>query len=70
LTDVVMPRVSGPELAQRLSGARPDMKVLFMSRYTDDSILRHGVLDATVAYLQKPLTTESLTAKLREVLDT
>jgi two-component system cell cycle sensor histidine kinase/response regulator CckA len=69
LTDVVMPRLSGPELAKRLAGARPEMRVLFMSGYTDDSILRHGVLDAKVAYLQKPLTTESLTAKVREVLD-
>jgi two-component system cell cycle sensor histidine kinase/response regulator CckA len=69
LTDVVMPRLSGPELAKRLAGTRPDMKVLFMSGYTDDSVLRHGVIDAKVAYLQKPLTTESLTAKVREVLD-
>jgi signal transduction histidine kinase len=69
LTDVVMPQVSGPELAKRLSIARPDMKVLCMSGYTDDSIVRHGVLEAHIAYLQKPITTESLATKVREVLD-
>jgi two-component system cell cycle sensor histidine kinase/response regulator CckA len=69
LTDVVMPQVSGPALAKRLTGARPDMKVLCMSGYTDDSIVRHGVLAARFAYLQKPITPETLTAKVREVLD-
>jgi two-component system cell cycle sensor histidine kinase/response regulator CckA len=54
LSDVVRPHMSGPELATRLSGARPEMKVLCMSGYTDDSIVRHGVLEAHVAYLQKP----------------
>ena len=69
LSDVVMPQGSGPELAKRLAKARPDMKVLFMSGYTDDSIVRHGVLEANVALLQKPLTPESLATKVREVLD-
>jgi two-component system, cell cycle sensor histidine kinase and response regulator CckA len=69
LTDVVMPHMSGPELASRLMAARPDMKVLCMSGYTDDSIVRHGVLEAQVAFLQKPITPESLTTKIREVLD-
>ncbi len=69
LTDVVMPRMSGPELGQRLSRDRPEMKVICMSGYTDDSIVRHGVLEAKVAYLQKPLTTEALARKVREVLD-
>jgi two-component system, cell cycle sensor histidine kinase and response regulator CckA len=64
-----MPRLSGPELASRLSVSRPEMRVLFMSGYTDDRILRHGVERAKVAYLQKPLATGSLARKVREVLD-
>ena len=69
LSDVVMPQVSGPELAKRLASARPGMKVLCMSGYTDDSIVRHGVLDAHIAFLQKPITPETLTTRVREVLD-
>jgi CheY-like chemotaxis protein len=69
LTDVVMPQMSGPALAKRLVTTRPDMKVLCMSGYTDDSIVRHGVLEAHIAYLQKPFTPDTLTAKVREVLD-
>jgi two-component system cell cycle sensor histidine kinase/response regulator CckA len=69
LTDVVMPQMSGPELAKRLASARPLMKLLCMSGYTDDSIVRHGVLEARMAYVQKPITPETLTKKVREVLD-
>jgi two-component system cell cycle sensor histidine kinase/response regulator CckA len=69
LSDVVMPQMSGPELAKRLARTRPEMKVLCMSGYTDDSIVRHGVLEAHIAYLQKPITPETLTKKVREVLD-
>jgi two-component system cell cycle sensor histidine kinase/response regulator CckA len=69
LSDVVMPQLSGPELAKRLSPMRPEMKVLFVSGYTDDSIIRHGVLEAHTAYLQKPITPDGLTRKVREVLD-
>jgi two-component system, cell cycle sensor histidine kinase and response regulator CckA len=69
LTDVVMPQVSGPELARRLTAGRGEMKVLCMSGYTDDTVVRHGVIEAQVEYLQKPVTPESLTRKVREVLD-
>ena len=69
LTDVVMPQMSGPELAKRLAVTRPTMKVLCMSGYTDDSIVRHGVLEAGVAFLQKPITPSVLATKVREVLD-
>jgi CheY-like chemotaxis protein len=68
LTDVVMPQMSGPELAARLVRMRPGMKVLYMSGYTDDAAVRHGVVAAEVAYLQKPITVEAMTRKVREVL--
>jgi DNA-binding NtrC family response regulator len=69
LSDVVMPQMSGPALAKRLAAVRPDMKVLCMSGYTDDSIVRHGVLEDHISYLQKPFTPGALTARVREVLD-
>ena len=69
LTDVVMPQMSGPELAKRLVSVRPGIRVLCMSGYTDDSIVRHGVLDAHLPYLQKPITPDVLTMKVRDVLD-
>lgn len=69
LSDVVMPQMSGPELAHRLASVRPSMKVLCMSGYTDDAIVRHGIIEEQIAYLQKPFTPETLTMKMREVLD-
>lgn len=69
LTDVVMPRMNGRELADHLISFHPEMKILYMSGYTDDAILHHGVLEEGVNYIQKPFTMEGLTKKVREVLD-
>jgi CheY-like chemotaxis protein len=69
LTDVVMPRMSGRELADHFIFLYPEMKILYMSGYTDDAILRHGVLEEEVSYIQKPFTMEGLAKKVREVLD-
>lgn len=69
LTDVVLPRMSGRQIAERLAPRRPGMKVLFMSGHTGDAVLQHGILESDVAYLQKPLTPDSLARKVRQVLD-
>ncbi len=69
LTDVVMPEMSGRKLSEEFSSLRKDSKVLFMSGYTDDAIVRHGVMSAGVDYLQKPFSGDALLRKVREVLD-
>jgi PAS domain S-box-containing protein len=68
ITDVVMPELSGRELALRVAELRPNIKVLYMSGYTDDTIVRHGVLEANMAFIQKPATPDELLRKVREVL--
>jgi len=68
LTDVVMPGASGPELVKELVGRRTTLKVIYMSGYTDDAIVHHGVLDPGIVFLQKPFSSESLALKIREAL--
>ena len=70
LTDVVMPELSGQRLAERLRSTRPDLNVLYMSGYTDDAIVRHGVLTPGTHLLEKPFSATTLAAKVREALDT
>jgi signal transduction histidine kinase len=70
VTDVVMPGLGGRELVGRLKIMAPDLRVLFVSGYTEEGVRRHGVLDAESAFLEKPFTAERLAQKVREILDT
>jgi signal transduction histidine kinase len=69
ITDVVMPQMSGSDLATRVQAIRPNLPVLFMSGYTDDAIVRHGLLDEKLNFIQKPFDSAGVARKVREVLD-
>ena len=69
MTDVIMPEMNGRDLAQELMKQRPKLKILFMSGYTNNVIVHHGVLNEGIHHLQKPYTLESLQDKVREALD-
>jgi PAS domain S-box-containing protein len=68
LTDVVLPDLGGSRLTEALTAARPDLRVLYMSGYADDAVVRHGILQGSVAFIEKPFSTEALAAKVRDVL--
>lgn len=69
VTDVVMPEMGGRELAEAMRVTRPDLRVLYMSGYTDDAVVHHGVVEASDSFIQKPLTPLGLARKVRAVLD-
>jgi len=69
ITDVVMPQMNGRELATQLTAQREGVKVLYMSGYTGDAVVRLGILEGTSAFLQKPFTLHGLASKVRELLD-
>ncbi|HBB86528.1 MAG TPA: hypothetical protein DC047_02805 [Blastocatellia bacterium] len=69
ITDVIMPKMSGKEVADRLRKLHPKTKVLFMSGYTDEAIVHHGIVDSHIAFIQKPFSENALAQKVREVLD-
>ena len=70
LTDVVMPQMSGRELAGRMTQIDTSIRILFMSGYTDDAVIRHGVIELGANFIQKPFSPVALAQKVREILDT
>ena len=69
LTDVIMPGVNGRVLAERLAESSPNMRILFMSGYSDEAVYRHGEISPNAAFIEKPFTDRTLARKVREVLD-
>jgi two-component system, cell cycle sensor histidine kinase and response regulator CckA len=69
LTDVVLPRIDGRQVAKELNRLRPETRVLFLSGYPEDTLVRHGALQAGVNFLQKPFSIKALTSKVQSVLD-
>jgi len=69
ITDVVMPKLSGKEVAEQLRAIHPETRVLFMSGYTDEAIVHHGIVDSDIAFIQKPFSERALAQKIRDVLD-
>lgn len=69
LTDMAMPKMTGRQLAERVAKFRPQVKILYMSGYTDDPVVRQGIRDSSVAFLKKPFSLDGLARKVREVLD-
>jgi DNA-binding NtrC family response regulator len=69
ITDVVMPEMSGRALAEKAERLRPEMRLIYMSGYTDDSVVRHGILAENAAFIQKPFLPDVLASAVREVLD-
>jgi CheY-like chemotaxis protein len=69
MTDVVMPRMNGRELADRLTASRPDLRVLFTSGYPSDTVVRHGIAEARTAFIEKPYLPDDLARMVRDILD-
>jgi len=69
ITDVVMPQMSGRQLADQLRTCHPETRILYLSGYTDDTVVRHGVLEEKMNFLPKPCSLDMLATKVRELLD-